>query len=257
MIGFLLRKNFYDLWDNLFRVALLNIGFIASAGVFIALAYAFSAAPVLSMASLAVGALWCGVYLAASALALRKISDYGIFGFAEFFAALKEAWPAGLVFGAAVVVGSLLSAVVFPFYFALGNLLGLFAAALVFWTMAVAVLALQYYLPIRARLDTDIRKIVKKCFIVFFDNPLFSLFLAVNNAIAFAISIMLAFLLPGPAGILLFLDEALRLRLLKYDYLEAHPDADRRKIPWEELIVSDRETTGTRSLKSFIFPWKD
>jgi hypothetical protein len=38
---------------------------------------------------------------------------------------------------------------------------------------------------------------------------------------------------------------------------KAHPDADRRHIPWEELLAEDREKTGTRSLRSFIFPWKD
>jgi hypothetical protein len=72
-----------------------------------------------------------------------------------------------------------------------------------------------------------------------------------------AVSLFLALLFPGPAGILLFLDEAMRLRLLKYDWLEANPDANRRKIPWDALLIEEREKTGTRSLKSFIFPWKD
>jgi len=48
-----------------------------------------------------------------------------------------------------------------------------------------------------------------------------------------------------------------RLRLLKYDWLEAHPDANRKKIPWDELLIEEREKTGTRTLKNLIFPWKD
>jgi hypothetical protein len=72
-----------------------------------------------------------------------------------------------------------------------------------------------------------------------------------------ALSVLLVFLLPGPAGILLFLDQGLRLRLLKYDWLEANPEADRRKIPWEALLIDEQEKTGTRSFRSFIFPWKD
>ncbi|MDR1985520.1 MAG: hypothetical protein LBP88_00935, partial [Treponema sp.] len=59
------------------------------------------------------------------------------------------------------------------------------------------------------------------------------------------------------AGILLYLDEALRLRLLKYDWLEVNSDATLRKIPWDALLIEEREKTGTRSLKNFIFPWKD
>jgi hypothetical protein len=70
------------------------------------------------------------------------------------------------------------------------------------------------------------------------------------------ISALTAFLIPGPAGILLYLDEALRLRLLKYDWLEAHPDEGRR-IPWDALLIDEREKTGTRSFRNFIFPWKD
>ncbi|MDR2103555.1 MAG: hypothetical protein LBP42_05565, partial [Treponema sp.] len=70
-------------------------------------------------------------------------------------------------------------------------------------------------------------------------------------------SVFLAFLFPGPAGILLYLDEAVRLRIFKYDWLEANPGENRRKVPWDALLIDDREKTGTRSLKSFIFPWKD
>jgi hypothetical protein len=72
-----------------------------------------------------------------------------------------------------------------------------------------------------------------------------------------AASLFLALLLPGPAGMLLLMDEALRLRLRKYDYLEANPRADRRKIPWKELLEEDVELTGTRTLRNFIFPWKE
>ena len=257
MIGFLLKKTFFDGWDNMFRLVPLNLGFIASAAIPVFGAQALSAVPALSLTIFALGVLWCFVFLSASAVVLRKISDYGIFGFWDFVEALKDSWVAGLVLGMLVVASIFLGSVVLPFYFTMGSMFGIFAAALVFWTLIVALLALQYYLPLRARLDRDPRKIMKKCFILFFDNPGFSIFVAIYNLAAFALSLFLALLIPGPAGILLFLDEALRLRLLKYDHLEAHPDADRKKIPWDELLAEDRETTGTRSLRNFIFPWKD
>jgi hypothetical protein len=66
---------------------------------------------------------------------------------------------------------------------------------------------------------------------------------------------------------LLYLDEALRLRLLKYDWLEtrtAEQGGDlfkkgwkQVKIPWEELLAEEKDKTGKRSLKSFFFPWKE
>jgi hypothetical protein len=257
MIGFLLKKTFFDGWDSLFRLVLLNLGFIASAAVPIFGAHLLAANPPLSFAVFILGVLWCFVYLTASALVLRKISDYGMFGFGDLVEALKDSWFSGLVLGAMVSGGIFLGSIVLPFYFTMGSMFGIFAAALVFWTLVVVSLALQYYLPLRARLDRDPRKIVKKCFILFFDNPGFSLFAAVHNLVAGVLSLFLAMMIPGPAAILLFLDEALRLRLLKYDYLEAHPDADRKKIPWDDLLAEDREKTGTRSFRSFIFPWKD
>lgn len=257
MIGFLLRKTFYDLWDNLFRVVLLNLGFIASAAVPVGGAVLLASVPALSLLVFAAGLLWCVVYLAACARVLKNISDYGLFGFGDFIEALKETWVSGLILGLLVGVAAVLVSIVLPFYFAMGSFIGIFAAALVFWTLLVAFLSFQYYLPLRARLERNPRKLIKKCFILFFDNPGLSLFSAFHNLVLTVVSLFLALLLPGPAGILLYLDEALRLRLLKYDYLEAHPGADRKKIPWDELLAEDREKTGTRTLKGLIFPWKD
>lgn len=258
MIGFLLKKNFFDAWDNLFRLALVNIGFIASAAIPILLPSVLApVSPIIALAVMVAGILWCFIYLSAAALCLKTVSDYGGFGFADFFRAVKEAWPTGLILGAIIGLLGLFGYTALPFYFSMKSPIGIFAAALVFWSLVIAAFALQFYLPIRARLDRDPRKILKKCFIIFFDNPGLSLFAALHNIVLLALSFLLAFLIPGPAAMLLFLDQALRLRLMKYDYLEAHPEADRKKIPWDDLLVEEREKTGSRSLRSFIFPWKD
>lgn len=257
MIGFLIKKTFFDLWDNMFRIALINIGFIASVAIALLVPTLFQTLPALGLAIGVVGLLWCFVYAGAAALCLRSISDYGSFGFADFFAALKESWASGLLLGVIFALLILFGWAGLPFYLGMNSLLGVFAAALVFWTLLIAFLALQFYLPIRARLDTDFRKILKKSFLIFFDNPALAIFSAIHNLVLMALSTFLAFLIPGPAGALLFLDEAFRLRLLKYDWLEEHPDANRRKIPWDLLLEEEREKTGSRSFRSFIFPWKD
>jgi len=257
MIGFLIKKTFFDFWDNLFRIALVNLGFVLSAAIPILLPTVLADIPLLALASVVLGIFWCVLYLVATALSVKNLSDYSSFGFSEFFANLKAGLPTALLLSVAAGFWLLLAYVALPFYAKLGTMVGLFAASLVFWTLVIILMAFQYILPIRARLDRKAGKILKKSFILFFDNPLFSVFLFIHNLVILALSFLLAFLAPGPAGILLFLDEALRLRLLKYDWLEAHPDADRRHIPWEELLAEDREKTGTRSLRSFIFPWKD
>ncbi|MDR2479531.1 MAG: hypothetical protein LBD48_09500 [Treponema sp.] len=261
MIGFLIKKTFFDLWDNMFRIALINLGFIVSLSVPVFLPGLFPAQAV-SLAVLALGVLWCSVYLSAAALSVRAVSDYGSFGFGDFFQNLKSGWPAGLAMGLMAFALALMAGFIIPFYLSMNSLTGLLLAALVFWTFAAALLALQFFFAVRARLDAKLFKSVKKCFLICFDNPGFAVFALLHSILVIAaFALYLPVLFPGPGGILLFLDEALRLRLLKYDWLEANPDAiaagKRRKIPWDAILIDEREKTGTRSLKSFIFPWKD
>ena len=63
------------------------------------------------------------------------------------------------------------------------------------------------------------------------------------------------------AGILINNTNALRILLYKYDYLEEHPELttkkQRRQIPWDDLLFEDREIVGKRTIRNFLFPWKD
>jgi hypothetical protein len=263
MIGFLIKKTFFDLWDNLFKVALVNLGFIASVAfpIFIPGLLVDISLP-LSVIAMLAGILWCAVYLATAAYSLKSVSNYGSFGFGDFFHNIKVVWIPGLVMGALVFLLWYLANFVIRFYLEISSLLGFFLAAVVFWTAAVGVLSFQFFFAVRSRLDTKISKVIKKCFIFFFDNPGFCIFSFIHNLVLLVVSALLAFLFPGPAGILLYLDEAMRLRLLKYDWIEANAAtsedaAKRRHIPWDALLIDEREKTGTRTLKSFIFPWKE
>jgi hypothetical protein len=255
MFGFLVKKTFYDLWDNLFKIALVNLGFLALLLAGILLSLPFASIPLLSTGIVALCLLCCCVYLAASSLCLKALSDYGSFGFADFLHNIRASWPAGLLFGVLCLPVCFLGAMAIPFYFSLGSFTGLLLGCFIFWTMLIAALALQFYLPIRARLDARPGKILKKCFLIFFDNTLFCILTGAASLAILALSLPLFMLLPGPGGLLLFLDEALRIRLLKYDWLEANPG--RRKIPWGMLLEDEREKTGNRSIKGLIFPWKD
>ena len=261
MIGFLLKKNFYDLWDNLFRIALLNLGFILSLAVLIFVPR-FVPVPALAVAIFAVVLLWCSVYLSAVALSVKAISDYGRFSFADFLANFKQGWPAGIAVGIGGIVLLVVARFTMQFYLGMDSMTGLLLATFAFWTLALFLIPLQFFFAIRARLDTKLVKICKKGFIIFFDNPGFSIFTLLHTMVLLALSLGFPFLLliPGPAGMLLFLDEALRLRLLKYDWLEANPPAAttrRPHIPWDVILIEEREKTGTRTLRNFIFPWKD
>jgi uncharacterized membrane protein YesL len=255
MFGFLIKKAFYDLWDNLFKIALINLGFLALLIAGIIFSSLLNAGPLLSLGIMALCLLCCCVYLSTASLCLKTLSDYGSFGFADFFHNFAAAWPSGLLLGILCFLGFFLAAMAIPFYFSLDSFAGLLLGCFLLWTMLTVTLALQFYLPIRARLDVKLGKIVKKCFLILFDNTLFCILAGVVSLVILALSLPLFMLLPGPGGLLLFLDEALRIRLFKYDWLEANPGI--RKIPWDILLEDEREKTGSRSIKGLIFPWKD
>jgi len=261
MIGFLIKKTFYDLWDNMFKIVILNLGFLACTAIPVFLPQLFAMfidSIVVEIIITAIGILACSIYLSAASLVIKSISDYSSFTFMEFLKSFKNAWPAGLVMGFFVFLLFLVFTVILPFYLEIENpIVGIALAAIIFWTALFAILSSQFYFTVIARLNPSIRKAVKKCMLISMDNTGMSIFLLIHNIIALVISAVFVFLFPGPVGLLLYLDEALRLRLLKYDWLEANPEADRRKIPWDALLIEERERTGSRTFRNFIFPWKD
>jgi len=255
-----MRKTLYDLWDNMFKIVVINLGFIAVTAIPIflpGLASRFFNSTILEMVISALGILFCSIYLASAAFTVRAISDYSSFTFGEFIKNFKIAWPSGLLMGLFIFLLFLVVTVILPFYLSIESPVGLIFAAIIFWTAVFALLSFQYYFSVYVRLGSKTIKSLKKCMLISMDNSGFSLFLLLHNFVVMLISTVFVFLFPGPAGIFLYIDQALRLRLLKYDWLEANPGADRRKIPWEALLIEERERTGTRTLKNFIFPWKD
>jgi hypothetical protein len=260
MIGFLLKKTFYDLWDNAFKIIVLNLGFLACTAIpilFTSLTAQLADSAILNLVIIALGIFVCSVYLSAAAFSIKTISDYGNFTFGSFFASFKQAWPAGLVMGGFTFLLFLIFTLILPFYLTMEPFAaGIVVSAIIFWSSIFAILSFQYFFTVYIRLSTNIIKTFKKCILISLDNTGFSIFLVFNNIFALLISVIIALMFPGPVGVLLYLDEALRLRLLKYDWLEANPGADRRKIPWDALLIEEREKTGTRSFRNFLFPWK-
>ena len=122
----------------------------------------------------------------------------------------------------------------------------------VFW-----LLASQYYLPLTLRMGDPVRKVLKKCFIMLLDNPGFTFFMMLWSAVILACSIATALILPGISGLLFWHQDAFKLRLYKYDWLEEEKGRKSSDVPWEALFREDKDAIGPRSLKSMIFPWKD
>ena len=261
MIGFFIKKNFFDGWDNLLSLVFPNLLIFAFVvgGYFLAdVALNLS----LLVSILVLGIFWCGTSIAIFAFGscAAEIANFKSVTFKDWLKNFPSVWKEGLIFGLITGILATLGAITIPFYLQMEGMIGLFLAALVFWFLFVCVLAFQWVLPIRSLMNNDLKKCIKKSFIIFFDNPGFSLFMFLYTIFLVVLSIAFFMIAPSFCGIVLAHTNGLRLRLYKYDWLETHPDAspaEKKHIPWKELVAEDRENVGPRTLKNFIFPWKE
>ncbi|HOT61388.1 MAG TPA: hypothetical protein PLU93_00840 [Treponemataceae bacterium] len=260
MIRFFLKKSFYSGWDNLIAIIGLNIPLLGLAiGGYLLAGVVASIVP-LSLAILCATAAAIGVVLVGISGCMAKVASYKSFRLSDVVSLIRESWGHGVLFGLLVAAAVLVVSVSIPFYFKIGGFVGYLLAAVLFWAAAIVALSLQWFLPIRSQLGGGFAVCLRKSFVIFFDNPGFSVFMFVHGALLLFVSFFIFFLVPGPSGVLLGHNEALRLRLYKYDWLERNGDRTprdaRRAIPWAELLEHDVETVGDRSFKDFIFPWK-
>ena len=85
MIGFFLKKNFFDGWDNFLPLILFNVAGILIVSLFFGVAYLLSALPVLSLFSLFVCIILMGILLLAISNIMARVADYKSFSFKEVF----------------------------------------------------------------------------------------------------------------------------------------------------------------------------
>jgi uncharacterized membrane protein YesL len=257
MLLFMLKKTFCDFWDHLFSIFFLNFGALLIVGAgFYAITW-LSSNTLLFFLGILLAAVLFSLYLGAAAYITGEIADYKTPTIQELWQAFKTVWRTSLGFMILGILQAIILYVLIPWYFHLGHLIGVFIASLLFWVSVVWFLASQYYFPVRTRLDTNFFKVLKKSALLCLDNVGFTLFMACGTVVLLVLSGFTAFLIPGIGAILLWHQVGLKLRLYKYNYLEAHPEARKAKIPWRELLQEDQERIGPRSLRSFIFPWKD
>ena len=257
MLGFLVKKAFFDSWDSMFRVLLLNLGFYLPAALFVyAPAVIPSPLPILLLRAVALAAFF--VYAGGASAVASAIVDYRSPDFAVFWQGILDTYPTSLLVAAATGAYILFLTVAFGVYATIDQqLFGFLAQLILAWITVGAALAAQLFFPMQSRLERNPRKMLRKLVLLFFDNTAFLLVLAAGAVGLLAVSTFTGGLLPGIGAILLWYNAAFKLRLYKYDYLEAHPEADRRRIPWDALLIDDRERVGERTLRGMIFPWKE
>jgi hypothetical protein len=258
MIGFFIKKAFFDGWDNLITLVILNLGYLVVLGTFYGAVELFQVstglAILVAIIALALNSLYTGVicYQSHSFVHGRKV---GFSHFKEGLGVMAKHAALHLLFSVVIVT---IVIFVIPFYLSYGSIGTFILAVILFWVVLIGLLAMLYYYPLSIQMPQDAPlKTLKKSFIIVADNIGFSIFFGIYQIVVFILSIFFATIMPGVAGLQNSKTVAVSLLMLKYDFLEDNPNTKRRDIPWEELLFDEREKVGHRSLRSLIFPWKD
>lgn len=258
MIGFTVKKAFFDLWDNFLPAVLVNLGFIFV--LVLPLTLPFEAAPTsipLAYLLLGLGVVVAFLYVGvASAFSLAVVTREPL-KWSAIPGYFRRTWKISLPFGIATFAIWFLLGIAVPTYSAMETFLGSAAMALLLWSAILWFLSSQYILPAALQTQCGFGKALKKSFLLFFDNTGFTILLFFGSLVIAGTSVLTVFLFPGLAGLTVWHQTALKLRMLKYDYLEEHPETPRGAIPWDALLQEEREILGKRTLKGTIFPWKE
>ena len=262
MFGFILKKNFCDGWDNLISVILSNLVFLFTGIGLVLLNGLLAPYPWLALLALIFSAVVLSIEAFAYCDSAAHIANFEGVHLLDIFKQIPGALKDGALFGLMNAAVFLISSFSIRYYIVeSGTLFGFALGCAIFWVDFFYLLAMQWFIPIRALMHNNFKKCFKKSFIILFDNTGFSLLMALYNLILIALSVLCIGFFPSMSGLLIANTNALRILLYKYDYLEEHPELktkrERRQIPWDDLLAEDREILGPRKLRSFLFPWKD
>lgn len=264
MFGFILKKSFCDGWDNLITLIFTNLVFLFT-GIGLLLLNGLTAraeSQLLVLLVLVFSVVVLSILAFAYCDTAAHIANFDGIHFLDYFKAIPSALKDGALFGVMNTAVILISSYSIRYYIVDSqSMFGFALGCLIFWVDVFYLLAMQWFIPIRALMKNNFLKCLKKSFIILFDNTGFTIAIALYNLIMLALSVVCLGFFPSFAGIIIADTNALRILLYKYDYLEEHPEfttkKQRRQIPWDDLLAEDRDLLGPRKLRSFLFPWKD
>lgn len=256
MFKFAIKKAFFNSWDNLFTLVVLNtISLLFSVGLF-SLFTLITLTELMHYVVIFLAIILFSFFMGAVSGISSEIVNNKRPGLKSFFKNLKSHWKSSLIYALIIIVLERIFFIVLPYYFFSGSIISILLGTLIAWVAIILFLSSLYFLPVASQLKTGILKTLKISFTLLFDNTLFTLILGLWIFLSILISALTVSILPGILGILIITNTAVKLRLYKYDYIQKQKD-NAKKIPWEDLLKEDTKLLGKRTLRGMIFPWKD
>jgi hypothetical protein len=258
MIFFCIKKSFFDLWDNLLGSFALNIvsTSLLAIPVFLFAVRPF-AAPLPDLAITGAGFLPFFLYLPIVCRFAGDVSGNAKIEPAKIHMYFARGGLPCIAYWLLVVSVAILVSIALPAYVSSDSIESIPFFAITAIATFFFLLTIQYVMPLHILYEPKILRAIKKSFRFFMDNPGFTLGVAVGSLVIIGVSVATLTLSPGIMGLLVWHHTCFSMRMLKYEYLEAHPEASRNRLPWKEILAFENEKLGTRTLRNTIFPWME
>ena len=184
MFLFLIKKTFFDFWDNLGAILIINLGYFAIFAFTVYVPLHFPPLPILFLITYFIQFSLFFLYTGAINRMIKQHADFSRASFSDFMPHLKASWMSSLLFSS-FVLGIVLIMMTSLNYLKLVT--GFMSAAglgMLFWVMVLCFLSLPYYFPFEARSNGNFLTCLKKAMLMFLDNVLFSLGLLIGALIS-------------------------------------------------------------------------
>lgn len=255
MFLLLLKKTLFDYWDNLLAFSLMNIfcyipAILITAALYYSTSFLLFSIPVFILGVILLFFHLNGISKYALAVSDKKYPSW------NYFFTKKIIAPA-LFMSLVFLLFCFLLVCYIIFLSRSKSQLTFILAGLYFWFTLTFLLSIVFFLPLYERIEgATLFSTIKTCFQFFFDNKIFALYMFTGLCIFTILSCVTVLIFPGISGLIVWLHVGVKLRLKKYTYLEENPKADRKNIPWTQLLKKEREEVRNRSAKGFLFPWR-
>lgn len=258
MFRFQIKKSFFDGWDNFLSLFLTNILFAALTIAFLLIAKANTDIQIGTFA------LMCTLFLLIICLLIQGTAGVA-YGWVNgdsayidnFRQVIKKTQHLFFFFSISVVI-FFCAVFLIPFYLASHSYMGIMIAVVMFWGFVLIIPAMQYYFPLSAYFADDSSFLTfKKCLALTLNNKAFTLALTVKTIVEIGITICTCFLVPGFAGIAISHANAVKLLMIRSDYMREHAIQSRKGINYYRLFEEEEKKIGKRSIRNMIFPWRD
>lgn len=254
MIRFTFKKAFFDIWDNMVKVMLMNLPYAAVVILFYICIGMLQGNPVLSFAGLVLDVLLFSFYsLFVNVMTYRftKYEKREVPVWTDMRQHLPHVFMHALVYALILFMGFY----GIPAYLSMNTVLSSAIGMLVVWLCLIALLSMQYYYPLCMYAPDDGPVATfKRCLSFVMNNIGWSFVLALKNLVALAVSIVTGLVIPGPVGISVSRMTMTRCIIIVYEYLRDNPDSDRRSLVYEEVFFNENELIGDRDFVSMVFP---